>query len=200
MGGFIYARMFNIEYRNPFVGCSWSPKDMLTFIKHYKDIDYLNAKFSLNTSQQYYPGRNTVDCNIDDIITIRYIHSHELDICRDNYFKRIKRFDVNELPIFILNYDSWRYSELYNQYSEYDGEYKHTDYYSYSVKFNLMPVNTIQILNYHYNKEYNYDEIQTGKTNYLLYVDNDLAGDLSENEHDFLNLKVLINKIYNENN
>lgn len=141
----LYSDIYCIEYNNPFVGCVWNPATMIKFVKYYKKIDYTNINLSFSDIDEphfyhifHYPH---IICNIDNLLTLHYVHSYEfcennVDEFKDTYFRRLERFNINEDPIFILGY-GFAYAECYCY--NYD--------YNSCIKFNFLNAKTIQLSN-----------------------------------------------------
>ena len=185
----IYNKYLNQPYRNPFVSSVWKPKEMIKFIKYYKSIDYTNIKLSLSNDLRIYNKIHPcIKCNIDNILEIYYIHSsnygNDIDLCKEIYFRRLSRFNINENVVFILGY-GLNFSGCYG--------FK-DDPTSYCIKFNTMNANTIQIVPiYHYGHYMKNYELICGKNNHILYVETDedtLPGNIISNQQS-------INKIMN---
>ena len=137
----IYDYELHIEYPNPFIQCTWTPEDMLKLIKNYKIIDYSNINVSYVTNRIFLGIKTSYDyikCNVDNFITLYYPHTNlyndDIDCFKETYFNLLKRFDINKIPIFILNYglDYPRFSNNKNNIIN-------------CIKFNFMNAKTIQI-------------------------------------------------------
>ena len=138
----LYSDIYRIEYNNPFVGCVWNPATMIKFVKYYKKIDYTNINLSFSDINEPHFYRifkaPHIICNIDNLLTIHYVHSYEF--CendfykfKDTYFRRLERFNINEDPVFIMGY-GFEYGDFYNFKRDYIN----------CIKFNFMNAKTIQ--------------------------------------------------------
>lgn len=187
----LYQDYLNQPY-NPFVSCVWTPEEMLNFIKYYKDLDYTNIDLSL-TNDLHINGNEhqCIKCKIDKILTIYFIHSqgynNDLDICRERYFRRLSRFDVNDNVVFILGY-----GVMFRDWYFMPGEDL-----QHCIKFNTMKANTIQFIPYHC-KNYNFSEndFPINKTNHTIFVENPwdvLPNTIRDNNKIWLQLTNIIN-------
>lgn len=165
----IYSHYLNQKY-NAFANCIWSPKDMITFIKHYKDLDYTNINLSVVDDLTVDDKKiKCIKCIIDKIMPIYYIHSekdvnNDFDIFKELYFRRLARLNVNETTLFILGYGI-----VYRDWYNLPG-----DDLSYCVKFNTMKANTLQFVPMHYkNYKFNNGDFPLGENNHIIYVDHD---------------------------
>lgn len=137
----IYDHVLHKEYKNPFLHCMWTPADMLKFIKYYKLIDYSNINISYINNHILLNEKfndNYIKCNIDNFITLYYTHpkkyNNDLDCFKEIYFNLLNKLDVNEDPIFILNYGL-----------DYIRFYLDKNNIVNCIKFNFMHAKTIQL-------------------------------------------------------
>lgn len=185
----IYDYVLHEEYKNPFIHCMWTPADMLKFIKYYKLIDYSNINISyidthILLNEKY--NDNYIKCNIDNFIILYYTHpdiyNNDLDCFKETYFNLLNKFNVNEDPIFILNYGL-----------DYIRFYFDKNNIANCIKFNFMNAKTIQL-----SSLYNNVEVGNPKINKYLYLSDVAPGhmfEIAKTKKRLENRKVLIETI-----